>query len=99
MVQMLLNNNTEHLVKNTSKITGFVGSSKVPPKLKPKEIKRLKCSGKEIIRHTEITYTTGDQVKIIDGPFNNFNGNISEVKLEKNTQSFLVSFHHIIKLT
>jgi transcriptional antiterminator NusG len=88
---MNLNNETENLVKNTSKITGFINSNKKPQKLKKNEILKFKKFGKNIIRHTETTYSIGDQIKIIEGPFNEFNGSVSEVKPEKKKVRVLVS--------
>merc|ERR1712000_211562 len=79
------------LVKNTSKITGFINSNNKPQKLKKNEILKFKKFGQNIVRHTETTYSVGDQIKIIEGPFNEFNGSVSEVKLEKKKVRVLVS--------
>ena len=92
VVQMLLNDETEHLIKNTPKVTGFVGSGKTPPKLRAKEIERLKGAGAEVIhRHIEVEYALGDQVRVIEGPFANFNGSVAEVKPEKKKVRVMVS--------
>ena len=92
IIQMFLTNQTKHLVKNTPKLTGFVGSSIAPPKLRKKDINRLRFAGREIVsKCIEIDYMPGDKVKVIGGPFSNFHGSISKFRSDKKKVRVLVS--------
>src|SRR3989338_1529737 len=92
LVQMVFNDETAHLVRNTAKVTGFVGSSKKPPPLSAAEVERMRAmvQGEPKVR-AKIEFVEGDQVKVIDGPFANFNGDIEEVKPDKQKLKVLVS--------
>jgi len=91
-VQMILNKDTEYLVRNTYKITGFVGGSKNPPSLSEVEIKRMRQMT-EIKKKIDITleYDIGDLIKVIEGPFSNFNGRITEINKDKKKIKIMVS--------
>lgn len=85
LVRMLLNDKSWAVVRNTPGVTGFVGQAKHPTPLSEKEV--------EVILHqmgignaAPVAYSTfkvGQSVRIIDGPFSDFIGNIEEVNLEK----------------
>lgn len=93
IVEMVLNKETQHLVTNTPGITSFVGASGKPVPLKPEESERIL---KQIERgHTrdfeEVPFKAGDQVKVIDGPFTDFSGFVSEVDQERKKLKVMVS--------
>lgn len=93
MVQMLLNDETWHVVKKTPRITGFVGNARTPPAVPEQEVLRISsqmAEGTKKIR-PKYTFKDGDSVRVIDGPFSNFNGTVEEVKPEKNKLRVLVS--------
>jgi transcriptional antiterminator NusG len=86
-VEMDLNEETWHLVKDTSKVMGFVGSpdGKHPTEVKQSQIDELR---KGITEGTskprpKVTFVAGDEVRVTDGPFSNFTGTVEEVKPEK----------------
>ena len=94
LVQMEMADETWHLVRNTPKVTGFVGgSSKSPVPLMPEEVEA-------ILHHTaeskekpkpKYTFEKGDQVRINDGPFTSFNGVVEDVNHEKSTLKVMVT--------
>lgn len=93
LVQMELNDTTWHLVKSTPKVTGFVGNATKPPPISEAEVGRLTQQITEgIAKPTpKVEFEVGDSVRVIDGPFANFNGAIEEVKPEKQKVRVLVS--------
>lgn len=92
-VQMVLNDDTWHLVKNTPKITGFVGGTKRPPAVPDKEVTHLtsQISEGKLRPKMKTTFEKGESVRVIDGPFQNFNGLVDEVKPDKGKLRVLVS--------
>jgi transcriptional antiterminator NusG len=93
IVEMELDDTTWHLVRQTPKVTGFVGSGRKPVPLSKEEVSQIirhmeKTSEKPKPKHT---FEKGEAVRIIDGPFYNFNGIVEEVNHEKNTLKVLVT--------
>jgi len=87
LIEMNMNDTTWHLVKDVPGITNFVGQGGLPKAITEKEAGYLfsekpeKQETQEIVN--KINYVINDQVKVIDGPFKNFNGIIEEVNHEK----------------
>jgi transcriptional antiterminator NusG len=81
LVKMDLNDETWHLVRNTAKVTGFLGGSGKPAPIPDAEAERIVRQMQEGIEHPRplITFMTGDEVRVVDGPFSSFNGNVEEV--------------------
>lgn len=92
LVQMAFSDQTAHLVRNTAKVTGFVGNAKKPPPLSIAEVDRMRAMvhGTQKVR-AKIEFVEGDKVKVIEGPFANFNGDVEEVKPDKQKLRVLVS--------
>jgi transcriptional antiterminator NusG len=84
---------TWHLVKNTPKVTGFVGSGNRPVPLSQEEADQIFYQVKESIEKPKPKYTfeRGEGVRIIDGPFSNFQGVVEEVNLDRNTLKVMVT--------
>lgn len=92
LIQMELTDETGHLVRNTPKITGFVGNTKKPSPLTQVEVERMQAMVHGIQKpRAKVEFLEGDQVKVIEGPFANFNGNVEEVKPDKQKLKVLVS--------
>ncbi len=91
-VQMDLNEKTFHLVKNTPKITGFLGGTNPTP-VRESEIAQVNTAIIEgqIKPKPRIHFEEGDSVRVVDGPFSNFAGTVEEVKAEKQKVRVLVS--------
>jgi transcriptional antiterminator NusG len=85
LVKMDLTDESWHLVKNTPKVTGFLGSRGRPSPVSDKEAERLLKQIKEGIERPRpsITFEVGEQVRVADGPFTSFNGTVEEVDEEK----------------
>jgi transcriptional antiterminator NusG len=81
LVKMDLNDESWHLVRNTAKVTGFLGASGKPSPIPDAEAERIMHQMQVGIEHPRplITFMTGDEVRVVDGPFSSFNGNVEEV--------------------
>lgn len=91
LVQMIVTEDSWYVVRNTPNVTGFVGSGTTPTPISQEEVDRLlKKMGDEEPRY-KIDVNEGDSVKIMDGPFKEFEGKISEVNDTKGTVKVLVS--------
>jgi len=85
-VQMSLNDRTKSLVKNTPKVTGFLGSDPLNPTPVPeKDVQRITSQIQEatVAPKPKVQFSEGDTVRVIDGPFSNFSGSIEEVQQDK----------------
>jgi transcription termination/antitermination protein NusG len=94
IVNMVMNNDTWYLVRNTPKVTGFVGYDKMnPPPLPESEVSEILSAiqeGKGKIK-PKIRFEKGDGVKVTEGPFNNFTGSVEEIKPEKGKVKVLLN--------
>ena len=84
-VQMVLDDRTFHLVKNTPKITGFLGGTKPTP-VPAREITGVQTNmseGHKPKPKTRVVFEAGDSVRVIDGPFASFSATVEEVKADK----------------
>lgn len=93
LVEMDMNDELWHAVKNTPRVTGFVGGGNTPVPLTPDEVNSVlyrQASSAERPR-PKLTFEKNENVKIIDGPFANFSGKIDEVNGERNTLRVLVT--------
>jgi transcription termination/antitermination protein NusG len=84
-VQMVLDDRTFHLVKNTPKITGFLGGTKPTP-VPEREIHGVQTNmteSKAGKAKARVVFDVGDSVRVIDGPFANFSATVEEVKNDK----------------
>ena len=96
LVKMILNDEMWHLVKNTPKITGFVGGgtgTKKPTPVPEKEVHKLtkQISEGTLRPKMKMTFEKGESVRVIEGPFQNFNGLVDDVKPDKGKLVVLVS--------
>lgn len=93
VVQMALDDETWHLVKDTPKVTGFVGDSRNPSPLSPQEVQTLllQMEGGAKRPRPKKQFEEGDAVKVVDGPFADFNGTVDEVKPDKGKLRVLIS--------
>jgi transcriptional antiterminator NusG len=86
-VEMVMEDDTWHLVKHTSKVTGFVGGAKNrPAPISEAEIRKIvdqMQEGTEKPRH-KVEFMVGELVRVKEGPFADFNGSVEEVNYEKN---------------
>lgn len=93
-VQMFLNDETWHLVRNASKVTGFVGGTKTrPPEVPEAEVFRVtqQMAGVSEKPKPKVKFAVGENVTVVDGPFSNFQGTVEEVNEDKAKIKVLVS--------
>jgi len=86
-VEMIMEDDTWHLVKHTNKVTGFVGGAKNrPAPISEEEVQKIVSQmqeGTDKPRH-KVEFLAGELVRVKDGPFTDFNGSVEEVNYEKN---------------
>lgn len=92
-IQMFLNEETWHLVKSSSKVSGFVGGKIKPPEVPEHEVLRVtqQMTGLTEKPRPKIKYAIGDTVVVVDGPFSNFNGVVEEINEDKGKVKVSVS--------
>ena len=93
LLEMEMSDAAWHVVKNTPKVTGFVGTGKKPTPLSQDEVDQILeqvVSAKEKPK-PKYVFEKGEPVKIVDGPFSNFSGVVEEVNLDRNTLKVMVT--------
>jgi len=93
LVEMEMSEETWHVVKNTPKVTGFVGTGKVPTPLSEEEVNQILeqvVTAKEKPKPRYV-FEKGEPVKIVEGPFSNFTGTVEEVNLDRSTLKVMVT--------
>jgi transcription termination/antitermination protein NusG len=85
LVEMEMTDETWHLVKNTPKVTGFLGSKTKPSPISEAEAERIMKQTQEGVERPRpaVLFEVGEQVRVADGPFTSFNGTVEEVDEEK----------------
>lgn len=93
LINVDLDIKAKDFIINTPSVMGFLGTQNNPVPLQPEEVKRIvgRITQGDETERTETIFRTGDFVKIIDGPFNNFSGVIQEVNEEKMKMKVMVS--------
>jgi len=92
LVNMLLTEESWYVVRNTPGVTGFVGMGNTPIPLRPEEVahivKRMEADAPRI----KVTFRTEERVRIIEGPFKDFHGTVSELDMERAKVRVMVNF-------
>jgi len=93
LVEMNMTDHAWHVVKNTPKVTGFVGAGAKPTPLSKEEVDQILDQVKSAAEKPKPKYIfeRGEDVRINEGPFSGFNGKVDEVNLEKNTLKVMVT--------
>ncbi|WP_260927294.1 transcription termination/antitermination protein NusG [Novosphingobium sp. 9] len=95
LAKLTLNDDVYHLVKNTAKVTGFLGANGKPQAISESEAARYfgaaEAAAAEPRKQVNIDYEIGDSVKVLDGPFASFNGVVEELDFDKNKVKVSVS--------
>jgi len=92
LVQMLMDEDSWYVVRNTPGVTGFVGMGNEPTPLRPEEVSQIVKRMEAEAPRIKVTYKTGQKVRIIDGPFNDFIGTVSDIDMERAKVRVMVSF-------
>ena len=92
LVDMILNDESWFVVRNTPGVTGFVGSGNQPTPLRQEEADVILKRMEEEAPKVKVSFRIGDTVRIVDGPFTDFLGTVGDLNLEKGKVRLLVSF-------
>jgi len=93
LVNMELNDDTWHVIKSTPKVTGFVAGATNPPPISEAEVREITQQMEEgaVKPKPKVLFETGESVKVIDGPFQDFSGVVEDVKPDKGKLRVLIS--------
>ena len=95
LAKLTMNDDVYHLVKNTPKVTGFLGPNGKPQPITEREAARYfgarEQAAAEPKRHIHVDYEIGDSVKVLDGPFASFNGVVEELDFDRGRVKVSVS--------
>jgi transcriptional antiterminator NusG len=93
LVQMELDDDTWHVVKETPKVTGFVGGTTNPAPVSDEEVRTITQQMEEgaVKPKPRVLFSVGESVKVVDGPFVDFNGIVEEVRPDKGKLRVLIS--------
>ena len=93
LVEMQMSDQAWHVVKNTPKVTGFVGAGSKPTPLTREEVDQILHQVTVAAEQPKPKYTfdKGDQVRINEGPFSSFNGVVDDVNVDRNTLKVMVT--------
>lgn len=92
LVNMILTEESWFVVRNTPGVTGFVGMGNQPTPLRPEEVAQILKRMESEAPTVKVTFKVGERVRIIDGPFNDFRGVVSEIDMERHKVRVMVSF-------
>ncbi len=92
LVQMIMNEDSWYVVRNTPGVTGFVGMGNDPTPLRPEEVSQIVKRMEADAPRIKVTYSEGQKVRIIDGPFNDFIGTVADIDMERAKVRVMVSF-------
>jgi transcription termination/antitermination protein NusG len=93
LVKMEMSDTAWHVVKNTPKVTGFVGTGNKPVPLSDAEVERIVHQAAVTVDKPKpkLEFKTGEPVRITDGPFSNFTGQVEEVNEDRSTLKVMVT--------
>jgi transcriptional antiterminator NusG len=93
LVKMELTDDAWHLIKNTPKVTGFLGTKLRPTPISEAEADRIMKQAQDGVDHPRrsVVFEIGEQVRVADGPFTSFNGTVEEIDEEKGRLKVSVS--------
>jgi transcriptional antiterminator NusG len=93
LVKMEMSDEAWHVVKNTPKVTGFVGTGQKPVPLSDAEVDRIvhQISHAAVKPKPKTEFRLGETVRIVDGPFSNFTGQVEEVNEDRSTLKVMVT--------
>lgn len=92
LVNMILSEESWYVVRNTPGVTGFVGMGNDPTALRPDEVTQIMRRMEAEAPHVKVSFKVGERVRIIDGPFNDFRGTVSEIDMDRTKVRVMVNF-------
>ena len=92
LVEMLLDEDSWYVVRNTPGVTGFVGSGSAPTPLRPEEVDKILKRMDAEAPKVKVSFKVGQKVRIVEGPFEDFMGTVDEIDLDRARVRVLVNF-------
>ncbi len=92
LVNLALSEESWYVVRNTPGVTGFVGMGNNPTPLRPEEVSQIVKRMEAEAPTVKVSFKVGERVRIVDGPFNDFRGMVSEIDMERTKVRVMVSF-------
>jgi transcriptional antiterminator NusG len=92
LVNMILTEESWYVVRNTPGVTGFVGMGNDPTALRPEEVQQILRRMEAEAPLVKVSFKVGERVRIVDGPFNDFRGQVSEIDMERTKVRVMVNF-------
>jgi transcriptional antiterminator NusG len=92
LVNMIMSEESWYVVRNTPGVTGFVGMGTQPTPLRPEEVAQIIKRMEAEAPHIKVTFRSGERVRIVDGPFNDFRGTVAEIDMERAKVRVMVNF-------
>ena len=92
LVQMIMNDDSWYVVRNTPGVTGFVGSGTKPVPLRSEEVEKIMQRMEAAAPKIKVGFRLGQKVRIVEGPFEDFMGTVDEINMDKGKVRILVSF-------
>ncbi len=92
LVNMIMTEESWYVVRNTPGVTGFVGMGNSPTPLRPDEVAQILRKMEAEAPRVKVTFKVGERVRIVDGPFNDFRGTVSEIDMERSKVRVMVNF-------
>jgi len=92
LVNLILTEESWYVVRNTPGVTGFVGMGNDPTPLRDEEVTQILKRMEAEAPHVKVSFKSGERVRIIDGPFNDFRGTVSEIDIEHAKVTVMVNF-------
>ncbi|MCL5429319.1 MAG: transcription termination/antitermination protein NusG [Chloroflexi bacterium] len=92
LVNMRLTEESWYVVRNTPGVTSFVGQGNTPLPLRPEEVSQIVKRMEAEAPRIKVTFKQGERVRIVDGPFNDFRGTVSEIDMERAKVRVMVNF-------
>ena len=92
LVNMILTEESWYVVRNTPGVTGFVGMGNDPTPLRPEEVGQILKRMESDAPHVKVSFKPGERVHVIDGPFNDFRGTVSDIDMDHAKVTVMVNF-------
>lgn len=92
LVNMILEEESWYVVRNTPGVTGFVGMGEEPTPLRTEEVAQILRRMEDEVPTYKVSYKSGERVRIVDGPFNDFRGTVSDIDMERSKIRVMVNF-------
>jgi transcription termination/antitermination protein NusG len=92
LVNLILSEESWYVVRNTPGVTGFVGMGNTPTALRPEEVSQILKRMEAEAPHIKVSFKSGERVRIVDGPFNDFRGTVAEIDMERSKVRVMVNF-------